>query len=199
MVAPVAAAVHASLVGAPAPADAAATAERAQRVSALAAMDSALHAFAMVDRSSYYSGAWSTIASLTMSGVLTPPTFAAYNLTEAVDPPPPLTPPASPPSSPSPSPPTPPPPPQAPHPPFWHERAIYMTWSIVGGSLVVGVLFCCCACRCLHYRISTTHWRSQRRGWAQAEEHKVHHKSGRMFGSGRMKSVEMKSKSVSSA
>lgn len=203
MVAPVATAVFASLQGAAAPADAAAAAERAQRETALAQMDAALNSFVMVDASSYYSGSWSTIASLTISGLLRPPTFAAYNATEMwTHSPPPLAPPASPnSSSPTPTPPAPPPPPTAPNPPYWHEYAITMTWSIFGGSLLVGVCFCCCMCRCLHHRISTTHWRSQRYGWAQAEAAAQAKKSTGFRGSGRfaLRKMSVRGRQPSSA
>jgi hypothetical protein len=89
-------------------------------------MVAAVSAFSVRDARDYYSGSWSTIALLTMSGMATQPTFEPYyaNMTSPAEPPsepapegpPPQTPPYPPGKAPRPPPPTPPtsPPPGSP-------------------------------------------------------------------------------------
>ena len=51
------------------------------RASVLQQMTSRVSSFQAVAASHYYSGSWSAISLLTMSGMVEPPTFASYNLT----------------------------------------------------------------------------------------------------------------------
>ena len=146
------------------------------RASVLQQMTSRVSSFQAVDASHYYSGSWSAISLLTMSGMVEPPTFASYNLTAInvpVTPPPsqPPIPPISPPISPPAPPPAIPPPVS---PPFWHVRAIWMTWAIFGGSVVAAFLFCCAACRCFYWCSTKGHWKRQRFGWVRASADQKH-------------------------
>ena len=197
MVAPVAVAIHVSLIDAQEPENDVETAEVTMRRAVLAHMRSAMASYEIVDYlNDYYKGSWVTIAALTMDGLMTHPTLKTYNVTEMQSsfpqPPPPEPPtpptPEEPPVAPSPVPPGAPP-----SMPYWLDMPFWLTWAIFGGSVFLIVCACCITWRCVHARKQGRHWRQQRFVWAKSDSEKNKPKGVSISGSGRIAIRHLKS------